>query len=57
VGAASSIVVEFTLAAAQADGIVFDLHTVAHIPDRAHVTALLVLTAVAGFDPAPRCSP
>jgi hypothetical protein len=55
-GAASSIAVEFTLVAAQADGVVFDLHAVAHIPDRSHVTALLVLTAVAKFDPHPRCS-
>jgi hypothetical protein len=30
--------------AAQADGIVLDLHSVAHIRDHAHVTAFLVLT-------------
>jgi hypothetical protein len=43
-GETSSIVVEFKLVAAQADGVVLDLHSVAHIRDHAHVTAFLVLT-------------
>jgi hypothetical protein len=57
VGAANSIIVELNLAAAQADGVVFDLHALAHIPDRAHVSAFLVLTAVGSSIPHYRCSP
>ena len=57
-GAAISIHVEFKLATAQADGVVFDLHSVAHIPDRAHVTAFLVLdTQSLSSVPCYRCSP
>ena len=56
-GAANSIVVEFKLAAAQTDGVVFDLHAVARVPERAHVTAFLSRHAVAKFDAHSRYSP
>jgi len=44
VGTAGGIVVEFKLAPSQAHGVVLNLHAVAHISDRAHVTAFLNLT-------------